>query len=801
MKTIKFDKLYKDARIAEPVSICIPARKGKLRDLSNYGIYKDGKRVRQQSKVTARYDDGSIKYIFTRFMADLPANKGTSFEYSFKADKDIDNDQSDNYYSQKNDKNGLGIETISVKDNKGSILVDNGILSFAVSDKSEHIFDWLEYGAKRYDANDFYGPILTDKLGKVYDFKIDKWKVIETGDVCCILSGVGNGFEIRITSYYGKEYLDISHLIINNTDDEMQIKSLIFSLSVKGDANLKLSNSSNNATAADSTGCGDLLTDNSKNEGPLFITRGLNELSSIEDKAKKHFPRTVTATSNYKTSFNIGIDGYEVKNIIDANYLLSIANEHFAEVFFGTFFVDYTCEEGGVCASVFQAYQNFPKAVKADKNGLVIYLVPEDCGDVTLLTGMAKEHRFLLHFHDSEYPISELDNRSLIYQMPDRPYISAKEFKKAGVMPDIFPKNLDSDFELSLIAKGDNHSRCYGVVSWGDSIDVGYTKQGRGAGRSVWSNNEYDNVHALALMYARTGIRRFYDYMYVSGSHEWQIDVCHYHPEKKWIGGQWEHTANHARNGIMVCSHQWVEGLLDLYHFTGDERAFDAALGIGESILRLLDEPMLATPGEANARETGWALRALVALYNETNDEKWLKKCEWIIDSFKVWEESYGSWVAPYTDNTAIRVGFMISVAVGSIMRYYRVFPREELKEMMIREVDELIENCFLDNGLFTYKELPSIERPGNNTLLLESMAIAYELTGDDKYLKYGLETFRRSVRAAGLSGAVSDKKIDEESVVCTGGSSKTFAQSFIPLTTYQTSLEKAKINPWNTYR
>mgnify|MGYP000736048214 FL=1 len=33
-----------------------------------------------------------------------------------------------------------------------------------------------------------------------------------------------------------------------------------------------------------------------------------------------------------------------------------------------------------------------------------------------------------------------------------------------------------------------------------------------------------------------------------------------------------------------------------------------------------------------------------------------------------------------------------------------------------------------MDNGLFYYKELPSLARNGNNTLLLEALAIAYEL-------------------------------------------------------------------------
>jgi len=46
--------------------------------------------------------------------------------------------------------------------------------------------------------------------------------------------------------------------------------------------------------------------------------------------------------STYKTDFYIGRDGVQVNKIIDDAYLVKEANEHFAEVFYGTFLADYT---------------------------------------------------------------------------------------------------------------------------------------------------------------------------------------------------------------------------------------------------------------------------------------------------------------------------------------------------------------------------------------------------------------------------------------------------------------------------
>lgn len=409
-------------------------------------------------------------------------------------------------------------------------------------------------------------------------------------------------------------------------------------------------------------------------------------------------------------------------------------------------------------------------------------------------SGMAREQKFLLHFHDAEETLESLNDRSIVYQMPNRPYVSPEVMKKSGVWPRIFADKSDFTVEQALISRGDGHCRAYGMLNFGDGYDSNYTAQGRGNGKLVWINNEYDYPHACALLFARTGVTRFLDYVIASATHWMDVDVCHYHKDPMFLGGQWEHTAGHVINGRQLCSHQWVEGLLDYYHFTGDERGLETAIGIGHNVQRLLDTPAFAKVGEANARETGWALRTLTALYLETHDESWLAKCERIVNDFRVWEETYGHWMAPYTDNTLIRVPFMIAVAVGSLMRYYNVFPNEELKAMILRQVDDLIENCYVKEwGLFYYKELPTLNRLGNNTLLLEALTYAYDLSGDPKYLTYGIETFKNAMEDH--QGYSSTKRKVEDTVLVGNASAKIFAQSMIPLSIYYRALAESDIN------
>lgn len=776
---IRFQKLYRYDRLKEHCYVAIPFAKGALMEEGKVQICQNGKYVPMQSKVTARYEDGSIRYLFTRFMADLPGNQKAVLECM--TDVDVNTLKADNT---------VAYDALCVNATENGFVVKGG-LEFQVSNGASTIFDWLEDGHRRYTAKQFVGPLLVDGTGTEYGVRLGDWRIVEGGPLCAILSCKGEcgnniSFELKVTAYAEKPWVEISYRIINSTDEPLHLASLVFAVMAEEDSVYQpLLVREEKEEKTDSTGCGDRLP-TVMDDDKIIHTTGIRELSAIQQDIGTDTIRTCAANSNYKTRFTIGRDGAETARIVDDKHLLLEANEHFAEVFYGTFFADRNDARGGVCATIYQAQQNYPKAVKADASGVYVMLVPEGVNRVVMESGMSREQKFLLHFHGPEETLVELDNRSLIYQMPDKPSIPGEVFRDAGVMPDIFvdKDKIHYQVELALIGKADGHARCYGMLNWGDSPDGGYTTQGRGKGEPVWTNNEYDYPHACALLYARTGERRFLDYMITACSHWMDVDVCHYSKDPLLMGGQWEHTRGHCKDGVMVPSHEWVEGLLDCYHFTGDERALETALGIGENVRRLLETPAYQKSGESNARETGWALRTLVALYIETHDEKWLEKCDWILGHFKEWTEEYGEWIAPYTDNTTIRVGFMIAVAVGSIMRYYRIFPREDIKALLLDAIDDLVENCQMGNGMFYYKELPSLNRIGNNTLLLEALTIGYELTGDAQYLTYGKGTFWSNIHtpAPSTGGA---KRIVGDAVIPGGNGTKNFGQSFIPLSVY----------------
>lgn len=716
MINLSFEKVYSTDRIKENCYIGLPFKKGQLNDISKVSVTDtENREYASQSKATAYWQDGSIKWLFTRFEADIPANKGAE-------------------YILRTDRSPAPFEGINFENN----VIDTGALKLKLG-TGNMLFDYIEYKGKKYD-NIIKMPLLEDKSGNKYTPSIYDWQILEQGKLCTILKVQGShtlnnkrvyAFEIKLTFYRNKSSFEFAYRLINTTDERLDIKSLVIPV----------------------------------------------------EKNSKGNVRALTGISNYKTRFTES-KGEEIFTYVDAQMLKYESNEHNAEVFYGTFFGDLTDEETGITATVYQAQQNFPKAVKVSSDKMEIMLVPEDIGNVKFERGMAREQRVQFYFHDTEEDIQSINNKTIIYQMPDKPYVKPEVFRQADVFHDVFTDKYNYDIELFIMAKADEHARCFGMMNWGDAPDLGYTAQGRGGGALVWTNNEYDFPHACTLQYVRTGTRRFLDYVLVAAEHWMDVDVCHYSNDPLIMGGQYEHTNGHILGNHIACSHEWVEGLLDYYHFTGNIEAYNTAIGIGENVTRLLETPMFKNVGEANARETGWALRTLTALYIETNDEKWLEKCDWIVGHFEEWEEKYGLWLAPYTDNTAIRVVFMISVAIGSLMRYYRVRPQKKIKGMILRAVKDLCDNARLENGLFYYKELPSLKRLGNNPLILEALTIAYELSGDEEYIKAGLPTLKyvMSYKAAGLSF---NKRIEEDSLIQGSMGTKSFAQLMIPVTVF----------------
>jgi len=725
-----FEKLSKFDRVLEPCTVAIPFSQGEVKEASMLVVFDGEEALPTQARATATWPDGSVRWALVHFLANLPANSGKSVMCKLAP------------------KQPKPSQRVSCKRLDHGAIIKTGPLEVALAGPGDlGLFDMARLDdATIVEHGELMGPMLFDGNNTCWMASCDEsgWRVLENGPVRVTVQAHGKhysdeektwqDFTLVLYAYAGEPWVRLDYRIINKeAPDESAIE-----------------------------------------RAGLVFRPGDIDPAEV---------RTALATSNYRSRIRVGEEGATLRHVITAEQLQYEANEQIPEVFYGTFWADWCGPRGGVALTIFQAHQNFPKGLHVDGRRLEAWLVPAGEHALHLMRGMAKSHRILLHFHDEETSPEEINVRSLQFQMPDRPVLSRVVYQQAKIFPDLWPKKSVQRVERCLIDLADGRTRGYGMLHWGDGPDAGYTHQGRGRGELVWTNNEYDLPHAALLMYIHTGERRMLDYLLVAAEHWMDVDVCHFSDDPLRFGGQVTHSAKHATGGVGV-SHQWVEGLLDYYHQTGDGFALETALGIGRNILRHLEKPNLWEPGAASARETGWALRSLVALYREMRDEAWLQPAEWIVEHFRAWQEKYGAWLAPYTDHTLVRVPFMIAVAVNSLMRYHWLRPSDMVADMVVAAANDLLTHCLTPDGRFYYKELPSLRRRGGGALVLEALAHAFDLTGEAKYIKAGLPTFDLVLADTSGSGAFTGPKFVAGDAVAwpRGPGPKAFAQTCPPL-------------------
>ena len=713
----------------EICTIATPHAIGALKSACEAGVFTDKGAVVSQSKATALWPDGSVKWLLTHFVADLPANKGSdAYRIELK----------------KGDVCGCASKAFATEGN-GAVVIDTGAIKLTLGAAGEEIIAGVCYGGTGFKKGEITSPSL--KIGdSEYTAFVGKdgWEIVENGPARVLAltkgkhigaSGEKIDFHLQVYAFAGMPYVEVEYRFINMETDAPYYELTKMQIAVKPE------NKGTNCTIG---------------------------------------------RSNYATNFKKS-NGEAISHLIDATYLKFLSNEQVPEVNMGTYFADWRDENRGVAVTMHKAFQNYPKGFEACADGINAQLIPENWGKIKVFRGMAKTTRMLLHFHKADSPVEkEVGLRSLQYNMPDKASISYSEYVNAGMYPEFIGEKRQMNVEMFIKSMGEGTARAYGMMHWGDAPDMGYTTQGRAQGDYVWTNNEYDYPHQCMIEYARTGNRYYLDRLIIAAEHWRDVDVCRSSDDPHKVGGQVIHSKDHISGGCKP-SHEWVEGLWDYYHMTGDEYAKEIVMGIAENIRTVLVEEIFPMERYTAAREAGWALRSFCAMFTETGDTQWLEYCDRIVDYFVKWTDEYGAWLQPYTDHTMVRVPFMISVACVSLNMYYKINPSEKLKNLILGAIDDVLENCFTYDGTLYYKELPSLQRSGTNPIIMHALALCYHMSGDKKYLDAGLNFFKTAVFLKGASGSGhhAGKIGDKDSVIYGSQSPKTFAQSYPCIATY----------------
>ena len=176
MITVHVEKLYRYPRIAEHLTVAVPFKQGELTDVSRVQIKDEQGSLPIQCKTTAKYPDGSVKYLLVRFQGDLPANAGKEFTLEWA--EEVCENKSD-------------MVKLQVKEIAGGYQINNGGFYFKVKHDNEGLFDSLYDGKQLYEGTRFAGPLLecreNEAIMDAAKMSFGTWEIAEAGPLCIIL--------------------------------------------------------------------------------------------------------------------------------------------------------------------------------------------------------------------------------------------------------------------------------------------------------------------------------------------------------------------------------------------------------------------------------------------------------------------------------------------------------------------------------------------------------------------------------------------------------------------------------------
>ncbi len=333
--------------------------------------------------------------------------------------------------------------------------------------------------------------------------------------------------------------------------------------------------------------------------------------------------------------------------------------------------------------------------------------------------------------------------------------------------------------------------RWYGYLDWGDVLATWEEEADawRFKGRWGWCNSEWDPRHAVWLHFLRTGERSFFNLAEAMTRHSLDVDTCHYQPLRPyWVGGCYRHSMDHF--GDEPCaSHTFVDNWTDFYYLTGDGRTRDVIEEAGVFFLnyRWTDDPRYSF----SLRSIANVLRGLLYAYEVTGQERFMQRAEAVYDVIARGQNADGSWhkrfqistedklpdQAPYGMATegstlAVEMGTALpfsddefSALGGTFTALKKVLPYAEQKgyqthylliglELMHRLTDrDDVRQTYLravdwfcgGPGAFSAEFALGQHYHG---ILCGSLARAYRLTGEQRYLEVGRAVLRH-LRAA----------------------------------------------------
>lgn len=396
---------------------------------------------------------------------------------------------------------------------------------------------------------------------------------------------------------------------------------------------------------------------------------------------------------------------------------------------------------GGLTVAVRDFRETFPKAIAFDamKSEIAVDLWPEEAGEMDLATtkealgpedyargnafGLAKTHEMLFYFHGADPNAAQAPAKA--YSFMERALIRNNPYwvDATGALGRLYPYDEKYGGQEKILERifdwAQRHPKMfkwYGMLDFGDTLtwfrgeddsktysQVGWNPEGRWG----WYNCEGVGTHTGALLqFVRSGIWPYFEFGENLSRHLMDVDTVHYDtisndkrlkkldPIMSQPGSMHRHSANHWSGRSDEASHTSVVGILLYHYLTGDERARDVALEIGEFFLK---EPFtyVGHPDIAPHRGMANALWGEVLLYQTTGDERYKKAADKIVDIYLAGQQADGSFYENYNPQNGTWSGekhalYMEGYVLGAFKAYHELTQDPDVQAMFLKALQFL---------------------------------------------------------------------------------------------------------------
>ncbi len=774
--SLNVENPYDFALSSFPVTSGVPFAKGELGDPKNVRLLDgNGKEVTVQPKVTARWGDGSIKWLLISFMAIAEAKKTAVYTLEYGTDVRRASDGAPPKVRSKLRSNsgvasdGTPLRSVPDYKREGNVLtVDTGVVRAEFDAKKSGFptrvwFDANGDGKFSDDETLTGTPLMSaqvkDAQGKLYatNNPAEQIEVEEAGPIRTIVKVTGHhtaqggerffAYVNRFTFYAGSPFVRVDYTWGN---------------------------------------------DDARAEFATFEGIRLN----VPLPTAQRWTWTLGLGNGRETTGNGGV---ALSQWRDDSYSLTPAPPVGTKTDRADGWIDVSNDKWGFTAAVRDFWQLYPKGLRLTEEGLTIDLCPDfpdgtydKCskldeiklfyylmgGKYKVRLGVQKQHEMMFYFHPAfvvrhaaqrsavSTPlrsrfVADYKQRAQAFQEPLIAVCPPERYCDTRVFGEILPATAGRtpDYEAVCERVYQNYIRHressheFGMLNFGDQW---------GERRVNWANGEYDHHHAFLMQFIRTGDRKWYFLGEKAARHAIDVDTCHYGARR---GGYWVHSMGHVgdyfrepyegsgipRGGFTV-SHTWSEGFYDWFVLSGDPTSAENAALIAD----YYDGAYLNNYDWSNCRENGWHLILTVATYRATNDPYYLNAARIIVERTLERQTPGGGWHRQMVPGHCYdmprhrgEANFMLGVLANGLWEYYREVPDQRVADALIGGAKQVVKEMWVDEADgFRYTSCPNMKGyVANNDMTAPVLFFAYRLGGDKQFGEIALRAMNAAFK------------------------------------------------------